>query len=73
MPKLDLDNLETAHDIAARTLYSLNTIRQFVLSKEFPKCVAKLGNSKFYSKAEVKRYFEKKVDHRFRENRRRKV
>jgi hypothetical protein len=65
MPKVDLDNLETAHDIAARTLYSLNTVRSFAQTKKFPKCAHRIGNVKFYKKADVNRYFAQKIDRRF--------
>ena len=63
-------NFETQADIANRTSYTLGTVRKFARDARFPKAEHVIGRTHFYSKRAVDRYFDSKVDHRFKEYRR---
>jgi hypothetical protein len=65
-------DLETRQDIAFRKMYSLHTLNNMAVKPGFPKCVKKIGSVKFYDKRAVDRFFDSRVDHRFRENKRAK-
>jgi hypothetical protein len=65
-------DLETQQDIAARHSYSLASIRGFAMENSWPEAVRVIGRTHFYRKADVDKWFARKVDRRFREFKRRK-